>query len=379
MESLFPLVKTQRILFINVFRPNHKETGDRIEETIKETLPKYYTEIKLNPLDDRMSEVLIDNMLNIKRFHYAMIEKIVERSGGNPFFIEEVVRSFIDDGAVVIKDGDFEVTEKINNMVVPNTIYDVLMARIDRLEEKTRNLLKVASVIGRSFFYRILAEVAKAIKEIEEKLSYLEEIQLIHKSRRVDELEYMFKHALAQEAAYGSLLQEKRKELHHKIAVCIENIFKERLHEFYGMLAYHYSKAEYEEKCEHYLIKAGEEALKTSASNEALHYYKEALNLYKIRCADAIDLDKIAILEKNIAIALYNKGKGPEAIEYFDRVMEYYGAKSPTRMISTAFKFLFCFLDFLIGLYLPVLKFKKTPTDRDREIIEFSRKKVLML
>jgi len=376
LEALFHLVEKQRILFINVFRPNHKETGGRIVETIEEKLPGYYTEIKLEPLDERMGEALIRNMINIRGFKHAMIEKIVERSGGNPFFIEEVVRSFIDGGAVVIKDGIFEVTEKINKMVVPHTIYDVLMARIDRLEEKTRNLLKVASVIGRSFFYRILVEVTKAIQEIDEKLSYLEEIQLIRKSRRIEELEYIFKHALAQEAAYESLLKEKRKELHHKIADCIENVFKERLHEFYGMLAYHYSRAEFEEKSEHYLIKAGEEALKTSASREALYYYKEALNLYKSKCDEAIDPDRIAIFEKNIALALYNKGQCTEAIEYFDKVLSYYGVNSPTQPILVALKFLFCFFDLLIGLYLPFLKFKKTPTDRDKEIITLLEKKM---
>jgi len=273
IESLLSLAETQRIIFVNVFRPGHKETGDRIVETIKERLPVYFVEIVLQPLDERMSEALIMDMLNIRGLQLSVVDQIVERSGGNPFFIEEVVRSFIDEGAVVSKDGVFEVTEKIDSMVIPYTINDVLMARIDRLEEKTRNLVKVASVIGRSFFYRILAEVAQAVEDIDNRLCYLKEIQLIRERQRMEELEYLFKHALAQEAAYESILVQKRKELHLNVAGTIERVFEEKLYEFYGMLAYHYGKAEEMEKAEEFMTKAGNEALRSSASNEAFKLF----------------------------------------------------------------------------------------------------------
>jgi class 3 adenylate cyclase len=152
MDALFRLAKTQRIVFINVFRPGHKETGDRIVETIREKYDAYYVEIEIKSLDKGMSEKLINSMLNIQGLEHEVIDQIVERADGNPFFIEEVVRSLIDHGAVVQKDGAFEVTEHIERIVIPHTINDVLMARIDRLDEKTRELVKVASVIGRSFF-----------------------------------------------------------------------------------------------------------------------------------------------------------------------------------------------------------------------------------
>jgi predicted ATPase len=135
-----------------VFRPGHKETGDRIVETIREKYDAYYVEIEIKSLDKGMSEKLINSMLNIQGLEHEVIDQIVERADGNPFFIEEVVRSLIDHGAVVQKDGAFEVTEHIERIVIPHTINDVLMARIDRLDEKTRELVKVASVIGRSFF-----------------------------------------------------------------------------------------------------------------------------------------------------------------------------------------------------------------------------------
>ena len=123
LGSLFRLVETQRILFINVFRPGHNNTGDRIVEAIIEKFPTYYVEIVVEPLNKQISEELIINMLNIGELHHAVIGQIVRRAGGNPFFIEEVVRSFIDNGAVVIKNGVFEVTEKINNMIVEYLIF----------------------------------------------------------------------------------------------------------------------------------------------------------------------------------------------------------------------------------------------------------------
>ena len=379
LESLFRLAKTQRMLFINVFRPGHEETGDRIVETIKESLPGYYVEIVLEPLDTSMSEALIANMLKISGFHHSVIGQIVKRACGNPFFIEEVVRSFIDEKMVVLKDGKFEITEKIQEMIVPYRIIDVLMARIDRLDEETRSLIKVASVIGRNFFYRVIKEVAKTIGDIDSRLLNLKEMQLIRERKRMEEVEYLFKHALAQEVAYESILQKKRRELHRQVAQSIEKIFDERLHEFYGMLAYHYSRAEELDKAEDYLIKAGEEALRSSASSEALNYYQEGLRLYLKKYGDAADPEKLATFEKNIALALYNKGQLENALEYFDRVLQRWGAGSSKNRIIIIFKVTCDFFSVIMNLYLPSKRIKKAPEKRENEVFDLRYKKAVSL
>jgi len=368
LESLFRLSETQRVIFINIFRPHHRETGDRIIETIKEKLPVYYVEIKLEPLDERSSEILIDNMLNIRGLHYEFKGKILKRTEGNPFFIEEVVRSYIDEGAIIAKKGSFEVTEKIKTMVIPHTISDVLMARIDRLEDETRDIVKIASVIGKNFFHRIISEVAVSVDDINSKLIFLKEIQLVRENKRMGEVEYIFKHALTQEVAYNSILFSKRKELHKNVAQAIEKVFQDRLFEFFGVLAYHYNIAENLVKAEEYLIKAGEDALRASASNEALYYYQEALQLYLKKSGDSADPEKIAMLEKNIALALYNRGQFDEATEYFDKALNYYWGKIPKNGILEICQFLSAFLHFLVALHIPELKFKKIPTKRDNEI-----------
>jgi class 3 adenylate cyclase/tetratricopeptide (TPR) repeat protein len=376
MESLFRLAEIQRILFINVFRPGHKETGERIVETVKERLPVYYVEIVLRPLDESESEALITNMLNIGEIHHAIIGEIARRTGGNPFFMEEVVRSLIDQRAIILKNSTFQVTKKIEAVAIPNTVNDVLMARIDRLEDESRKLIKIASVIGRNFFYRILSEVAGTVEDMEGKLSYLKQAEFIRERKRMGEVEFLFKHALTQGAAYESILPQKRKELHLRVARSIEKIFGERLHEFYGVLAYHFSMGENLEMAEEYIIKAGEEALRSAASDEALHYYEEALELYQKKSGPDADPEKVAMLEKNIALALYNRGLHKEAIKYFDKALNYYWGKLPKGKILSAIKLLSAILHFLIALYLPFLKFRKTPTERDIENVNLFFKKV---
>ncbi|MGO9147917.1 MAG: adenylate/guanylate cyclase domain-containing protein [Desulfomonilia bacterium] len=379
MESLFRLAAKERIVFINVFRPGYADTGDRIIKTIQENYPDQYTEIILQPLDEQQTNTLITNLLNIKGFPHKLREQIIQRAGGNPFFVEEVVRSFIDERSIVMKSGGFEVTDKLTTTSIPHTINEVLMARIDRLDQKTKDLVKTASVIGRNFFYRILAEVAQTIEDIDSRLEYLEEIQLIRERKRMEELEYLFKHALAQEVAYESILMQRRKELHRTVADSIEKVFNERLHEFYGMLAYHYNLAEDPGKTEEYLIKAGEESLKASASTEALHYYQLALELYLKKSGDKADPEKVAMLEKNIALALFNKGKHAESVPYFDKVLSFYGETVPKNPIIKALKFTTGFFAFLVSIYLPFFKWRKDPTQEDKEIISLFYKKLLAL
>ena len=373
LKSLFRLAQTCRVVFINVFRPGYWLGDDRKVETLPEWLPEVdFAEIAIKPIDRQTGELLVNNMILVKGIPHAVKQQIVERSGGNPFFIEEIVRSLIDEGAIVRTNGAFEVTEKIDHVVIPSTINDVLTARIDRLEEQTRDLIKVASVIGRSFFDRILKEVADSIKGVDERLAYLKDAQFIRDRVRMEELEYLFKHALAQEAAYESTLIQQRKGLHRKVAQSIEKVFRERLHEFYGMLAFHYSKADELEKAEEYMVKAGDEALRSSASSEALHYFQEALQLYHPKYGNDADPAKLASFEKKIAFALYNKGQWSEAVRYFDSVLERWGAPLPKRGLLGMVRLAWDLLVIMKGIYLRVPNAKKIPEDRDLEVIELS-------
>jgi class 3 adenylate cyclase/primosomal protein N'' len=369
IEALFRLVEEYRILFILVFRPGYAETGERIIKSIEENYPSHWTRTDLEPLNESESETLLSNLLRIKGLPLHIRDQILQRAGGNPFFIEEVVRSLIDEGAVVLKNGDYEVTEKVKQVVIPQTIHVLIMTRIDKLDETTRNLVRMASVIGRNFFYRVLTEVASTIEEIDRRLDYLKEIQLIRERKRMEELEYLFKHALAQEAAYESILIQRRKELHNKVAHSIEKVFNERIHEFYGVLSYHYSMGEDLDKAEEYMIKAGEEAMKSAASSEALGYFQEALSIYRSKFGEKAAPEKIAMLEKKIAHALLNRGRNLESADYFTRVLEYHGETFPKTRLGITMKLTHGLIHLLLGLYLPATKWRRIPTERDKEII----------
>jgi tetratricopeptide (TPR) repeat protein len=379
LSSLYRLAENYSILFINVFRPGYSETSDQIVKVLKDELSVYYVEISIEPLDGQLSEALIINMLKISGLPYNVMENIVSRSDGNPFFIEEVVRSLIDTGAVILKDGGYEVTEQINHVSIPHSINEVLMARIDHLDESNRNLVKIASVIGRNFFYRVLDKVAEDIEDVDGILSYLKAIQLIRERERLDEIQYIFKHALAQEAAYKSILETRRTALHLKIAASIEKIFRDRLYEFYGILSYHYIRGDDHDKAEEFLLKAGEEAIRSSASSEAIYYYKEALKLYLNKHGEHADNKTIIKMEKNIALALYNKGLNAEALEYFDRVLLKYGVKFPKHSITSIAKAFVDFISYLLSLYIPFLKWHKTANRQDNEIIDILVKKLTVL
>jgi class 3 adenylate cyclase/tetratricopeptide (TPR) repeat protein len=379
MGSLYRLAKTQKIVFINVFRPIDIKTGHRIAEIIREKLPDDYIEIALTPLNEMVCRSFITRLLTLSYRLQNVIDQIIRRAGGNPFFIKEVVWSLIDEGAVVLKEGVFLPTDKIDAVHIPHTLMDVLMARIDRLDVETQNLLRSASVIGQEFLYRILLEATSRVEDIDDRLSYLKVIELIKERKGVGELKYLFNHALVQEVAYDSILPIRKKELHRKVAASIEKVFGDQLNNFYGMLAYHYGKADSPEKTEKYLIKAGEEALKSSASSEALHYYQEALSLYQKNYGDVSDPEKIAVLEKNIALALYNKGQHIGTVEHFDKALKHYWGASPKNWIPMGFKLSSGFFHFLISLYLPLFKFKKTPKQIDNESIDLFFKKLKVL
>ncbi|RKY67823.1 MAG: hypothetical protein DRP97_06970, partial [Candidatus Latescibacterota bacterium] len=375
LESLYLLVEKYRIIFINVFRPGYLNTDTGTVTKVEEMLPDHYVEVLLQPLNDSDSKTLLDNMLEFKGLPRSVRTRIVEHAGGNPFFIEEVVYSLIDEAAVVRHNSGFEVTDKIKSIVIPPTINDVLIARLDRLETQTRELVKIASVIGRSFFDHIIRDVADYIDDIDNRLEHLKDAYFIKDRIRMQELEYLFKHALVQDAAYESILITQRKALHLKVAKSIEKLFKERLHEFYGMLSFHYGKGEDLEKAEEYLTKAGEESLRSSASIEALVYFQEALKLFIDQHGDSANPEKLLVLEKNIALASCRKGQFVDGLKYYDQVLERLGVRPSGSRIIEAVRFAGNLLYVVGKLFLSSNKAKRSPGRREKEIFETTMKR----
>jgi serine/threonine protein kinase/tetratricopeptide (TPR) repeat protein len=378
LESLYRMAKNHPILFVNVLRPGFPDTGDRILQMLKAFGPLHEA-IVLKPLTHSQCEILMRNLLQVENLSPEIKEMVVRKVGGNPFFLEEVGRSFIDEGIIVKESGGFRLSKKADQIFIPETIQDVLLARLDRLDDATRELVRTASVIGRRFLYRILVRVAETVPDIDMRLQYLEASQLVEKRATQGDFEYVFKHVMVQEVSYDSILNVDRRALHSKVGKAIEDIYSHRINQFYGMLALHYCLAEEMEKAEEFMIKAGEEALRSATSTEALHYYSSALEIYLNKRGSHANPDKVAMLERNIALALYNRGQYSEAVRFFNKVLECYGVPNPQNRFSLAWNFSKGMGDFLFSVHFPFLKFRRQPSVRDSQIIHLYYRKLAAL
>jgi class 3 adenylate cyclase/tetratricopeptide (TPR) repeat protein len=362
LEALLRLVPEHAILFVHAFRPDHAATSGRILEVSRERYGAHQVEMSLDPLDDRQCAALIRSLLRIDNLPYATVATIARTTEGNPFFIEEVLRSLIDEGVVAEVKGRLVATERIESITIPGTIQGVIMARCDRLPEPARLTLQVASVLGRSFHHRILAQILPAGTDVDATLAVLKDKQLVLERRThrtsivrrralTAEIEYVFKHALLQETVYASILQKTRKELHRRVAAAVETTFAERLDDFYATLAYHFSRAEDHAKAEEYLFKAGDEAARSAASSEALAFFREASRLYLLMHGEGGDAKKKALLEKNIALALLNQGELTESIDHFDRALAHLGEPPPSSLAARVARFVPDFTAVLFHAY----------------------------
>ena len=204
---------------------------------------------------------------------------ILERAEGNPFYLEEIIRSLIDQGIILYEGEGRRATSDITNIIIPDTLQGVLLARIDQLQEDVRRTLQVASVIGRSFLYRLLEAVAEAETKLDSHLAQLQRVDLVREKTHKPELEYIFKHSLTQEAAYNSLLLERRQKFHLIVAEALENLFSDRKDEYSGMLAHHYERAGLPEQAALYYLRAAEVARQVYANEEVIALLKRGLAL----------------------------------------------------------------------------------------------------
>jgi class 3 adenylate cyclase/tetratricopeptide (TPR) repeat protein len=381
LESLWPLAENHSIVFIHVLRPAYRKTSNRLLKVTHERYDRLTQNIFLTPLSQEQGVLLLRNLMTGRTLPSSVEQRLIRLTEGNPFFMEEILRAFLDRGVIQARSGGFSVTDLINTVTVPDRIQDVLAERIDRLDESCKNLLKVASVIGRGFFHAILARTLGTAEGFLPCIEQLKEKQFILERERMGEVEYRFKHGLLQEAAYESILLQKRKDLHLAVAEATKTVFSDRLHAFYGILAYHYGKAEDLQNAETFLLKAAEEASRSSASNEALTYYQEALELYLelSRFADGPKPQKVAMLEKNIGLALFHKGRYGQALAYLDRVLERRGFR-PSKARTV--------LNPSLGLHLlslvrtirrPHRDPGRPPTERDRENFDLMEKRLICL
>jgi predicted ATPase len=270
LKILLDNIPGARVLLIFTYRPEFVHTwGGR----------SYHNQATLNRLSNRESLAMVTNLLGTEDIESGLEEFILEKTEGVPFFIEEFIKSLKDLEIIERKDNTYGIAKDIQTLTIPATIHDVIMARVDSLPEAAKVVLQTGSVIEREFSYKLIKRVTGlSERELLSHLSVLKDAELFYERGIFPQSNYIFKHALTQQVAYNSLLLKRRKEIHERIGRSIEELYSERLEEFYEMLAYHYSKSDNLEKAYQYLKVSGKKAAKKHSNREAYLNYKEAIN-----------------------------------------------------------------------------------------------------
>ena len=228
--NMIELIKDAPLFVICLTRPDKDVPIWSMLQRARSKVREWFTEIVLEPLGAEHSRELLGNLLDIEDLPESVYELILQKAEGNPFFVEEVIRALIDSRHIVRENSHWRARREIVDVAIPDTLSGLLSARIDRLPNDTKQVAQTSAVLGRIFTYRALAEVCAAaplserIGDVESHLNVLTYEELVRERARNLELEYIFKHALTQEAAYNLLLIRRRKELHRRAGAVFEQV-----------------------------------------------------------------------------------------------------------------------------------------------------------
>ncbi len=228
------------------------------------------TVLQLAPLDEPSSTRIVRSILCAEELPEGLGDLLYRRTGGNPFFIEEVCRTLVEEVRIEVADGVAFLRGSLEDLHLPDTIQTVIRTRLDRLDLDSQMVLRHASVMGREFNLPLLERMMESKGELQRHLATLQRHGLIQQIRVVPELAYRFKHVLTQEVVYDGLLAHQRKALHEAAGRAIEAIYNERLEEQLELLTYHYGRAEIWPKAVRYGREAAEKASRLSRFSEAL-------------------------------------------------------------------------------------------------------------
>ncbi|HBB18329.1 MAG TPA: hypothetical protein DCZ97_15500 [Syntrophus sp. (in: bacteria)] len=265
LKELLESIPGARVFLIFTYRPEFIHTwGSR----------SYHSQVTLNRLSNRESLAMIEHVLAAKDIDRNLEDLILQKAEGVPFFIEEFIKSLKDLKVIASRNGEVTIIQDIKCISIPSTIQDVIMARIDKLPEGAKEILRTGSVIEREFSHEVLKKVTSLPEqELLSHLSILKDAELLYERGVYPQSTYIFKHALTREVAYDSILMKKKKQLHEKIAGAMEEIHKDDIYYHYGVLADHCIASENHERGAEY------------AGLEAKRYQKSASYKDAIECA----------------------------------------------------------------------------------------------
>jgi class 3 adenylate cyclase/tetratricopeptide (TPR) repeat protein len=305
-------IHDHKILMISAYRPEGAPPWAQ---------GTHYQRLGLETLSFDASIWLVRNILGGLPLAPEIEKKIVEKTGGNPFFVEEIVRDLLDREDLV-KSGDRYICPRpIHQLEIPNTIQGVLAARMDRLSEDLKQTMQVASVIGRDFAFRLLKSIMELGEELRVRLTNLVGLEILYEKALYPELEYIFKNVLTQEVAYESLLKQRRQEIHGRIARAIEELYAHRLEQHYELLAHHYERSGNTEKAIEYLMLAAEKSHQNKAAQTAYEFFRQALKVAE-SAHISLDPDKDRRIHQGLASASVDIGDINTALEKYRKALE---------------------------------------------------------
>ena len=308
--NVVDLSTSQPIMFVCMSRPDKTVPGWHAIQSMSEKLANVFHSIDLAPLQVNQIETLLNNLLGVKDLPKSIHDLIAQKAEGNPFFVEEIIRSLIETKQIIRENSHWKAVSDSAKIVLPNTLRGVLGTRIDRLPETSKHVLQNAAVIGRLFDLRILRHLTGLNGELEVQIQYLKEVSLIEALQD----EYAFRHVLIQEAAYESILIKKRAELHRRIGEIMEEIHVARIEEFAPLLAYHFYSAG-DDRSLKYDVIAGQKSARLYANAEAATHFRRALEVAKRLTTDARQIKHIFI---QLGQVLELSGRYEQALAVYD-------------------------------------------------------------
>ena len=320
-KILLDSISGARILLIFTYRPEFVHTWSG---------RSYHSQLNLNRLSNRESLLMVSHLLGTEELDSTLEELILDKSEGVPFFIEEFLRSLRDLKIVEIKDDRGKLVRDLQDVTIPSTIQDVIMARVDSMPKATKAVLRTGSVIEREFSYQLIEMVSDLTQqELLVHLSILKDSELIYERGIYPHSTFVFKHALTREVVYNSLLSGRKRTLHEKIGQAIEKLFRENIDEHYGVLTEHFIRSENYEKAAEYSKLAGKKIVRAASYDDAIDYAKK-----RVFCLERLpktDANQTKVIDARTILASYYTS--------LSRLVEAKGAVTPIVDLAVDMKY----------------------------------------
>ncbi len=315
LSLLMEAISSASLILICVLRPEADSRSRRIQDIAFKKCTDRYAELKLGRLTRRQSLEMFDSILHPNEIAPAAKQLIGTMSEGNPFYLEELIRSLINSGEIYREGNRWHSRREVPAVSASENVLRIVQDRTDVLKPESKNLLQDAAVIGSVFSWRILEEIASPEVNVDEIFHDLDNRDFIYEETTLPEKECCFKHVLIQRAIYQMIPPPRRKIVHGRIGETIEDFYKNNLFSQYEKLAYHYELSDNAEKALEYLIKAGQKSARRYANHEALNYLRKALDRAQagedrdciLRCRAQVYMDQL---------------KGKEAARDYEELLE---------------------------------------------------------